>query len=546
MIDPNSLKVTELKAELTARGLSTKGVKKDLVARLEEALANDGITTGSATEPDVAPKDTDMDLPTNNNKDDHAPSSEQGTPTTQEEAKEIAQIAPPVAEPIAAPAETDIIMAPAPVPAPASSTKPASSIEGVQASTTATITPDPAAGISTLSQEGLIDTTMSNALPADQSTESKKRSLDTDDTTTASSSSNGDSTSGTKETPAKKQKAIAINRDGNEQIIAAAKESLEADARRRSAAPSPSPAPSALPGRTLSASTIATVAEVTTPPAATTDSEAADSATTGSPPGPRSPSDDKKVGGTERRDVRSQFQRSIQLAAQDRKAEITSKSSTVSPTTTSASVVLPESASVKAAAEDPNPATKRALTITNFVRPLVISQVKRMLSEYGEIETLWLDSIKTHCYVIFKEAAEAEKAYNHTNDVVFPQETGKPLKPYFITAEAARNSIAAAELAQKAGKKPVIYTGKEHIAPATPAASARPRAEVKSKTPIVVQRDAAGVIFKRPQVQVVQPTELFKMTKAKPMLYYKAVKEPPAPAAPKETDVPAPEVAEAN
>lgn len=54
------------------------------------------------------------------------------------------------------------------------------------------------------------------------------------------------------------------------------------------------------------------------------------------------------------------------------------------------------------------------------------------------------------------------------------------------------------------------------------------------------------VIFKRPQVQVVQPTELFNMTKAKPMLYYKAVKEPPAPASPKETDAPAPQVAEAN
>ncbi|KAF8947674.1 Apoptotic chromatin condensation inducer in the nucleus [Haplosporangium gracile] len=545
MIDPNSLKVTELKAELTARGLPTKGVKKDLVARLEEALANDGITTGSATEPDVAPKDTDMDLPTNNNKDDHASGSEQRSPTTQEEAKEIAQIAPPVAKPVAAPAETDIVMVPAPVPAPAPSTKPVSSIEGVQVSAAAAITPDPAVRISTLSQEGLIDTTMNNALPADQSTESKKRSLDADDTTTASSSSNGDSTSGTKETPAKKQKAIEINRDGNEQIIAAAKESLEADARRRSAAPSPSPAPPAHPGRTLSTSTIATVAEVTTSPAAATDSEAADSVTSGSPSGPRSPSDDKKVGGTERRDVRSQFQRSIQLAAQDRKAEATSKSSIVSPITTSASVVLPEPASVKA---DPNPSTKRALTITNFVRPLVISQVKRMLSEYGEIETLWLDSIKTHCYVIFKEAAEAEKAYNRTNDVVFPQETGKPLKPYFITAEAARNSIAAAELAQKAGKKPVIYTGKEHVVLAAPAAAERPRAEATSKTPIVVQRDTAGVIFKRPQVQVqvVQPTELFNMTKAKPMLYYKAVKEPPAPAAPKATNVLAPEVAEAN
>ncbi|KAG0282227.1 Apoptotic chromatin condensation inducer in the nucleus [Linnemannia gamsii] len=543
MIDANSLKVTELKAELTARGLSTKGVKKDLVTRLEEAMATDGTVTGSVTEPDVAPKDTDMDSTKNDNKDDNASTSEQGTPTTQQEAKEIAQITPPVAEPVAAPAEADIVMASAPVPAPASATKPAFSIEGIQASTAATITPDPAAVTSTLSQEGLIDTTMSNAPPAQ--TESKKRSLETDDTTSFSGSSNEGSSSGTKEAPAKKHKAIAINRDGNEQIIAAAKESLEADARRRSAAPSPSPAPSAHPGRTLSTSTIATVAEVATPPAGATDSETADSITTGSPLGPRSPSEDKRVGGNERRDVRSQFQRSIQLAAQDRQTEATSKSASASPTT-GAAIVLPESASAQAPVEDLNPTAKRALTITNFVRPLVISQVKRMLSEYGEIETLWLDSIKTHCYVIFKETAEAENAYNATNNVVFPQETGKPLKPHFITAEAARDSIAAAELAQKAGKKPVIYTGMEPIAPATAPAAERTRAEPKAKTPIVVQRVSAGVIFKRPQVQVVQPTELFNMTKAKPMLYYKAVKEPPAPDASMETDAPTSQVAEAH
>jgi len=41
----------------------------------------------------------------------------------------------------------------------------------------------------------------------------------------------------------------------------------------------------------------------------------------------------------------------------------------------------------------------RSLIITNFVRPLTVNQVKRMLAEFGEIEVLWMDSIRTHCYV---------------------------------------------------------------------------------------------------------------------------------------------------
>lgn len=43
--------------------------------------------------------------------------------------------------------------------------------------------------------------------------------------------------------------------------------------------------------------------------------------------------------------------------------------------------------------------TTRSLAITNFVRPLTVPQVTRMLAEFGEVEVFWMDSIKSHCYV---------------------------------------------------------------------------------------------------------------------------------------------------
>ena len=42
-IDPDKLKVTELRDELKARGLDTKGVKAVLVQRLKEALESEGV-----------------------------------------------------------------------------------------------------------------------------------------------------------------------------------------------------------------------------------------------------------------------------------------------------------------------------------------------------------------------------------------------------------------------------------------------------------------------------------------------------------------------
>lgn len=42
ILDPSKLKVTELRAELQARGLSTKGNKPVLIERLREALEAEG------------------------------------------------------------------------------------------------------------------------------------------------------------------------------------------------------------------------------------------------------------------------------------------------------------------------------------------------------------------------------------------------------------------------------------------------------------------------------------------------------------------------
>lgn len=47
-MDPAKLKVVELRAELTARGLDSKGIKAVLVARLQEFLDRENGIVGGA------------------------------------------------------------------------------------------------------------------------------------------------------------------------------------------------------------------------------------------------------------------------------------------------------------------------------------------------------------------------------------------------------------------------------------------------------------------------------------------------------------------
>ncbi|KAI7902502.1 uncharacterized protein BX663DRAFT_511269 [Cokeromyces recurvatus] len=82
-----------------------------------------------------------------------------------------------------------------------------------------------------------------------------------------------------------------------------------------------------------------------------------------------------------------------------------------------------------------------ALYVKGFIRPLIIRHVQELLSKYGEVKRFWMDAIKTHCYVIYKNESEAKEAFKNINGLKFPVETGKELTVGSLTNEQIEKLI---------------------------------------------------------------------------------------------------------
>jgi len=81
------------------------------------------------------------------------------------------------------------------------------------------------------------------------------------------------------------------------------------------------------------------------------------------------------------------------------------------------------------------------ILINNFVRPLVTRSVKELVGKYGDVKSFWMDSIKTHAFVTYTNVESAEAAFKGINGIKFPEETGKILSVEYISEEESKERI---------------------------------------------------------------------------------------------------------
>ncbi|KAL0087150.1 hypothetical protein F4703DRAFT_1735627, partial [Phycomyces blakesleeanus] len=191
-----------------------------------------------------------------------------------------------------------------------------------------------------------------------------------------------------------------------------------------------------------------------------------------------------------------------------------------------------------------------AIYIKGFVRPLIIKHVQELIGKYGTVKRFWMDSIKTHCYVVYESSEEAKKALSSIDSIVFPPETGRKLTVGRMTAEQAEHVI---EQEQSAAEKRIrldwetalqaVLDGvaKPTLSPQTDVNVRRPRTLGFEQITRQLQKAAtapqgstevtAESIPERhytepaPPVQSLSLEELFRKTDTTPSLYYLPVPE---------------------
>ncbi|KAI8816080.1 uncharacterized protein EV422DRAFT_547259 [Fimicolochytrium jonesii] len=172
------------------------------------------------------------------------------------------------------------------------------------------------------------------------------------------------------------------------------------------------------------------------------------------------------------------------------------------------------------------------LLIRNFKRPLTLQQVNDLLAESGDVEQFWMDKIKSHCYVTFKTASQAEAAAAQCNGLQFPPITGQALACEFVSRSDADEAIKRTEAEQ------ARRTSSLSLFPDSRYGSRSSFSSVNS-TPITGPHSASPTLSFLPPVPVIDPEykppplpedarpndSNFRKTTADPVIYYRPLTE---------------------
>eukprot|EP00276_Gloeochaete_wittrockiana_P020676 CAMPEP_0184335530 /NCGR_PEP_ID=MMETSP1089-20130417/4087_1 /TAXON_ID=38269 ORGANISM="Gloeochaete wittrockiana, Strain SAG46.84" /NCGR_SAMPLE_ID=MMETSP1089 /ASSEMBLY_ACC=CAM_ASM_000445 /LENGTH=630 /DNA_ID=CAMNT_0026660239 /DNA_START=36 /DNA_END=1928 /DNA_ORIENTATION=+ len=84
-----------------------------------------------------------------------------------------------------------------------------------------------------------------------------------------------------------------------------------------------------------------------------------------------------------------------------------------------------------------------AIVIRNFVRPFTLPAVHELLAQYGKVVSFWMDKIKTHAYIVYESIEQSTAARQALHNLKWPPNSvsSKPLSAEFVSVEEARSVL---------------------------------------------------------------------------------------------------------
>ena len=124
--------------------------------------------------------------------------------------------------------------------------------------------------------------------------------------------------------------------------------------------------------------------------------------------------------------------------------------------------------------------------VTHLTRPFTLAEFKQVLGQFGEIQDLWLDSLKSQSFVTFVDCESAAVCVSGLNGKQFPEQMGKQLVVEMVTTEKM-----------------------EKI-----------KRESEGMTSTAIGATLMNTFSNSPESRTVPLEELFKKTEAEPSIYY--------------------------
>eukprot|EP00741_Cyanophora_paradoxa_P020952 tig00021319_g20227.t1 len=164
--------------------------------------------------------------------------------------------------------------------------------------------------------------------------------------------------------------------------------------------------------------------------------------------------------------------------------------------------------------------------ISHLKRPFTEPSLRELLSGFGKVQNVWLDSIKSKCFATFESAEEGAACREGLYNLLWPPRTGQKLHVEFFTEAEMQRAIEGSQASASSAPTRRGPQGGVAAAAAAAAASVRPQEGARR------ERDGGPAAAKathdqgarhREREEAAGPRsldELFRKTRTRPHIYW--------------------------